>query len=292
MAVSLLALVVALGLAYLAPELTRLRRYDWLSAWIGLLSRLPAWRERLGGELALLLALAGPLLPLALLLWLLAQPWHGLLAFLAAIALLFYAWGPRDLDRDCEAIAAAGEGPAREAALRALLPNPAESGTDWTREGAVAALALAALRRWFGTLLWFLLLGALGAVLYRLVQILAEVEPADRLPAEVRAAARRLLALLDWPAATLVALSLALVSDFDAVIAAWRRALAQAGGLLALDRAPLVAAMLAAVPAESEGEAGDEALTRAVAAGRRRLWRVLLLWLAVIALAVLSGYAG
>ena len=47
-----------------------------------------------------------------------------------------------------------------------------------------------ALHRWFGVLFWFLLLGASGAVLYRLVALSAEGETADALPEGTRAGAR------------------------------------------------------------------------------------------------------
>ncbi len=291
MAIALLAAVVALTLGHLAPELARLRRFDWFSAWLGWLGR-ASWfgNERLV-ELSLLAALLAPLLVLGALLWLLAQPFHGALAFLAAIGLLFYAWGPRDLDREVENVLAAEDADARAAALRALLPHPAQGEVPAEREAVLAALAATGLRRWFAVLLWFLLLGPLGALGYRLTQIAAEVEHPDRLPAGVRTAASRLLALLDWLPARLVAFSLALVGDFDAVLAAIRRQLAAAGGWLTLERGFLWAAMNAAVPREAGAEDGDP-LCAALAAGQRRHWRVLLLWFAVVALIVLSGKAG
>ncbi|GIX32738.1 MAG: membrane protein [Lysobacterales bacterium] len=290
MAIALLAAVVALALGHLAPELARLRRYDWFSAWLGLLARAKGFGEPRLAELALLGLLLPPLLILGLLLWLLAQPFHGALAFLAAIALLFYAWGPRDLDRELEAILAADGEQAREAALRALLPHPAQGEVTAKREAVLAALAAAGLRRWFAVLFWFFVLGPLGALGYRLTQILAEVEHPDRVPTGVRAAASRLLALLDWLPARLVAFSLALVGDFDAVVGTLRRRFAEAG-FLTLERGFLWAAMDAAVPRESEEEAGDP-ISRVLVDGQRRHWRVLLLWFAVVALLALGGATG
>lgn len=291
MAIALLAAVVALLLGHLAPELARLRRFDWFAAWLGWLGRSPWFGEARLSELALLAALLPPLLILGLLLWLLAQPFHGALAFLAAIALLFLAWGPRDLDLELEAIIEAEGEEAREAALRALLPHPAQGEVPAEREAALAALAAAGLRRWFAVLFWFLLLGPLGALAYRLTQITAEVEHPDRLPPGLRLAASRLLALLDWLPARLVAFSLALVGDFDAVLAALRRRFAEAGGFFTLERGFLWAAMDAAVPREGPDEEGDP-LLRALKDGQRRHWRVLLLWFAVVALLVLGGAAG
>lgn len=292
MAIALLAAVVALALGHLAPELARLRRFDWYSAWLGWLCKRSWSREEGLAELGLLLAVLAPLAVLGLLLWLLAQPFHGVLAFLAAMAVLFYAWGPRDLDLEVEAVVRAEEPSTRLAALRALLPHPAQGEVSAEREAVLAALAAAGLRRWFAVLFWFFVLGPLGALGYRLTQIIAEVEHPDRVPAGVRAAASRLLALLDWLPARLVALSLALVSDFDAVLAAMRRQFAEAGGWLSLDRGFLWAAMVAAVPADASKEVAGDALAAALAAGQRRHWRVLLLWFAVVALIALSGMSG
>ena len=85
----------------------------------------------------------------------------------------------------------------------------------------VEAVFRNALRRWFGPLFWFCLLGPFGAALYRLATLSAEAD-AEVLPQDTRNGARALLAVLEWPLAQLVTLSLALVGNFDSVMAAWR----------------------------------------------------------------------
>ena len=69
---------------------------------------------------------------------------------------------------------------------------------------------------------WFLLLGAFGALLYRLVALCAQGEARKRLPDGASQAARTTLAILDWPVAQLMTLALALVGNFDAVFTAWK----------------------------------------------------------------------
>src|SRR5690606_14235706 len=86
----------------------------------------------------------------------------------------------------------------------------------------VQAVFLGARRRWFGVLLWFLLLGPFGALLYRLTERGAEAEAGEALPPAQRAAWQHLLAILDWPVAQLMTLAPAIVGHFDAVHSAWR----------------------------------------------------------------------
>src|SRR3546814_2536389 len=83
----------------------------------------------------------------------------------------------------------------------------------------VGAVFAGALQRWFGVLLWFLLLGPMGAIGFRLF-VIASADAA--LPEAHRAAVQRGRAVLEWPAAQLMTLALALVANFDSVLAAWR----------------------------------------------------------------------
>ena len=110
--------------------------------------------------------------------------------------------------------------PARQAADRAAgLAHAAGARMDGP--SLVEAVFRNALRRWFGVLFWFLLLGPFGAVLYRL-SVLAVERDDTQLAHETAAGARAWLALLEWPVAQLMTLGLALVGNFDSVMAAWR----------------------------------------------------------------------
>ena len=116
------------------------------------------------------------------------------------------------------------------------------------------------------------------------------------------AGARTLLAVLDWPVAQLMTLALALVGNFDAVVAAWKDA---GGAALRLDTGFLGAAARASVRGEIAQEA-EEFAEAGVAPGAALVfelgplpelrdamslvWRTLLVWLAVIALFVIAGW--
>ena len=300
MAATLLAVVVALALGHLAPPLaSRLRRFGWFRGWLQWLgSQFPEgsfWRGRYGIALALL----PPLLVTGLLQRALDDPLWGLPGLLFAIAVLFFCWGPRDLDVDVAAVLDAPDAASRRAAAARLYPPGAAVRMDGG--SLVEAVFRNALRRWFGVLFWFLLLGPFGALLYRLGALAAEAD-ADLLPHETREGARALLAALDWPVAQLATLSLALVGNFDSVMAAWREP-----GAFALHSSLLANAARASVRSEIAEEVADYADTGVPAAAAiaevfgdlpelrdamSLAWRVLVLWLALIALLVLAGWVG
>ena len=124
------------------------------------------------------------------------------------------------------------------------------------------------------------------------------------MPPETRTGARRLLLLLDWPVAQLMTLALALVGDFDTVVGAWKD---KGGASLRFDADFLAAAGRASVRTELADEAMDYADHGVVAPGvlvavmgelpelrdaMSLVWRILLLWMVVLALFVIAGWVG
>jgi AmpE protein len=300
MAATLIAVIFALALGHLAPGLAGAVRQHglythWLR-WLGSVFPGPGgpWHGRAG----VLIALLPPVLLVALLQYALHSPLLGILGLLFGLAVLFFAWGPRDLDADVAAIIDAEHADARREAIVRLGADPARGGEGATMIDAVFASAL---RRWFGVLFWFLLLGAAGALLYRLAALGTQGEAREALPPAARDGAARLHALLDWPVAQAMSLSLALVGNFDTVLAAWREA---GGASLRLDNAFLGAAGRASVRSEIAEET-SELIEEGVAPGNAwvqlgelpelrdamsLVWRVLLLWLAILALFVVAGW--
>jgi AmpE protein len=206
---------------------------------------------------------------------------------------VIYTWGPRDLELDVEAVVDARDPAERRAAAAALFPE----GGEPVIEGPtlVEAVFRCALWRWFGVLFWFLLLGPAGALLYRLVSLAAQGSAQKVLPPAQGEAAREAIALLNWPVAHLMTFGLALAANFDGVLAAWRDWHAQGG--LRLDIGFLGAAARASVVCELaeedayaiDGPAQAPALLE-LRDAMSLVWRVLLLWLAVLAIFVVAGF--
>lgn len=310
MSLTLIAVVVALVMGHMAQSLAAsVRHYGWYRDWVRWLdSRFPEgsfWRGRWG----VIVALLPPILAVGLFQLALHDTLFGLATLIFGVAVLFYAWGPRDLDLDVDAIADAPDPVARRAAAARLWP---EGSMPATLDGPslVAAVFRNAQHRWFGVLFWFLLLGPAGALLYRLVVVSAEGEAASELSGDTRDGARTLMAWLDWPVAQLMTLALALVGNFDTVLGAWR----ESGGASFDARKPFLGAVAqASVRCELAEEAADYADDNGnVETGESGLvpppvpavsgevpelrdamslvWRSLLVWLAVLALFVIAGW--
>jgi AmpE protein len=203
-------------------------------------------------------------------------------------------WGPRELDADIDAVLKAPDRDQRLAAAQALRPDSSHAPLPLEATALVEATFVSALSRWFGVLFWFVLLGPAGALGYRMIQLIARhASFADELDAGQHEIAERAARILDWAPAHLVALTLALVSEFDAVLRTWREYHA-AHGYFTLDLGFLGALARAGVDADviaGDGYATDvnDPLNE-LADARRVLRRVLLAWLAVVALLVLAGW--
>ncbi|MCS4236278.1 regulatory signaling modulator protein AmpE [Stenotrophomonas sp. BIGb0135] len=292
---TLVAVLVALALGHVAPAAAvALRRFGLYRRWLQWLDAHAAeggfWRSRQGWVLALL-----PwLLVLLLLQWALHGRLFGLPSLLLGVATLVVCWGPRDLDRDVEAVIDADDAPTRHLAIAQLQAAGGSLHEDVS--SLVEATVLNALRRWFAVLFWFLLLGPVGALAYRLLALLAVGPMRALAPVDCAIGARRVLSWLEWPVAQLMSLSMALVGNFDTAYKAWRQA---HGNQWAASAVFLGAVARASVSAELREDAHDYSDAGMVPVWRRLpelrdamslVWRMLLLWMAALALLVIAGW--
>ena len=285
---TVMAVVAALLIGHVLPQVSRWRDFTWFERWLDIVRRVEFGASPWHHYGAVFLCVGLPALVLALLVgWL-----EGLFAFLVALAAMLYTWGPRDLDLDVNAIIAAEGLEAKERAAAALY----EEGQTVSLEGpvAVAAVFENALTRWFAVLFWFLLLGPGGALAYRLLYLLVHHKHDMALPDGLRAAATKTLNAAHCPPAHLMTLAMALAANFDKVVQVWRAWYAEGG--LRLDYAFLSAAANASVASELAEEAADAEDGPSSAPALLELrdamslaWRMLLLWLAVLAVFVLAG---
>ena len=298
MAATLLAVIVALAIGHLAPDIASgLRQYGWYASWLRWLNaQFPEgsfWR----GAYGIALALVVPLLVVGLFQLALDQSLWGFVGLLFDIAVLFYCWGPRDLDLDVAAVLDAPDAASRRTAAARLWPQGAAVQLDGP--GLVEAVFRNALRRWFCVLFWFCVLGPFGAVLYRL-SVLAVEGDDTQLAHDTASGAKTWLAILEWPVTQLMTLALALVGNFDSVMAAWREegAFGLHGGLLAAAARSSVRCEIAEEVADytESGVSASTALSEVFGElpelrdAMNLVWRILVLWLAVIALFVIAGW--
>ena len=288
MAIELVAALIVLLVLLLWPgNVAGLRRFDWYRGWLGVLDFVEG-----GGRVALALVL--PVAACAVIAHFLEGRVYALAALAFAVLVLFYTFGPRELAADFDAVLKEDDVVARVVAAQHLRSEPDGAPRAFTSAELVEAAVMAALRRRFGILFWFFLLGPAGALGYRLAWVTANTGD-ERIDPRTRHAARRFAFALDWVPAHLVVLAMALVSNFDAVIGTWRRWHGHpARSPWDLDPGFLAAVARSGVDADIT--AGDGATTDIrdpiieLADARRLMLRVLIVWLAVVALIVLAGW--
>ena len=291
MAKLLLAIVLVLASSRALPELARLRDFSWLRIW---LARWQGDGSQPPRPVLLLPALLFSIC--ALIQAALDHVLYGLPLFAFAVIVLFFCWGPRELDADIEDVIKAPDRDQRLAAAQALRPDPADQPLPLEATALVDATFASALSRWFGVVFWFVLLGPAGALGYRMIQLVARNAAfAEGLDARQHDLLERTARILDWAPAHLMGLTLALASDFDAVLHTWREYRAAHGhGYFTLDLGFLGA--LARAGVDADVVAGDGYATdvsdplNELGDAHRVLRRMLLAWLAVLALMVVAGW--
>jgi AmpE protein len=213
-------------------------------------------------------------------------------SFLLALLVLIYSFGPRDLDTDVAEIVDAPDEAEREQAMERLLRNPTPQDPEAAREAAVEAVFREALRRWFGVIFWFAVLGIVGAFLYRIVDWLVKED--HNLTDEQLGLFTRLQQIMDWPAAQLMTLSLAIATDFDSVFTAWKSYHDEQGhGLFEGDNGFLLSSARCIVltgHAARDGYADQiHGPMTCLQQAMDLTWRILGVWLTVLALLLLIG---
>ncbi len=222
---TIIAILFAFALCHFVRELGQLRKRQWLGRWIHsadeMFGRLPAWNEFTGYAIILFV----PLIGLALLNQVFLGLFGNIGVFLLGIAVLVFSFGSRDLDTQVADIINSSDEESRERGLAELLQRDPPDDTGECLNLTVNSVFSQSLRRWFGVIFWFALLGIIGAFLYRMVDWLSNERDGQRdgLSSAQKLYFRRTRQVLEWPVAQLMTLSLAIATDFDSVFIAWKK---------------------------------------------------------------------
>ncbi len=282
---SLITILIGLFMERFLGSLEEFRRFDWFYRFADWLRRrLPSGSSGWDASAALL-ALLLPALATGWLFDALRDFW-GFAAFLFALAMLLYSIGPRDLEAETEAFLDAYERGDHESAchhaedlLRAGVPDSSEAlGRRIAEEVLVEAH-----ERLLGVIFWFVLLGPMGAILYRLAVLLRGRERKGG--SGFWAAADAIHYLLAWLPIRLTALGYAVAGSFVDAVQRWR---VQAGRHLDLNRGVLTATGLGALGLDETIETPSQEVRAALDLVRRAVAA----WLVVLALLTLAGWGG
>jgi len=221
---SLIVIVICLIAERFLLEYQHLREFLWLTRYDQWLERqaLAGWLRR--GIPGLLLLLLPPVLLTGLLQDLLANGLFGLPGLLFAGLVLLYTLGPGDLDLQVDRYAQAAEQD-QEAHLQEIageIMNDTPPTSEPARSQGVAECVLqGANQQLFAVLFWFLLLGPMGAMLYRIASLLPGLERAQQDP-DFHLNVKQLMFILDWVPARLTAIGYAIAGSFEDALYGWR----------------------------------------------------------------------
>lgn len=283
-----LALMVALGIYAYRGDAAPVQQDAWHQSFTRSLA------GRLSGRGLQLAAVLAPAFVLQLVYVWLGGKLGGLPEFILLVGALLYGLGRGNLG---VAVAEYLERWSRgdfEAAHRLLMEEAGQEATDGVEDpaslhrSARRRLYLRSFERLYAVVFWFVLGGPAAALVYRLAwreevdTAALSRDAADRVP---------LLAWLEWIPARLLALSFALVGDFDACLRRWREVLTASDGPSAevLESCGNAALGLAPPAVEEEPD-------RLIARGAAEIEsvqvlhrRALVVWMVVIALLAMIG---
>jgi len=295
--VNFIAFLVAFAAEWLTAGQLALRDPAWVLGYVRAALRM------LGraGTPSLPFAIGAAILPGALAgLVLLLPPVHAhpLLRILFAALVLFFSLGPRELGQEVGAYRAAlarGDAVQADRLAAEVLEHDAGQRHGPCLESVAAAVLVQANNRLFGVMFWFALLGPLGALTFRVTDLMrreaivraARVDAPPR-AAEVGALCQRLHGVLAFVPARLLALSYGVAGSFEESFTGWRRYLTEESDHFfhANDRL-LVHAGRGALGARWEGARDEGERAQAALALTRT---ALFVWLAVFALLTVPAW--
>ena len=245
--------------------------------------------------------------------WLLARV-SGPLALLWGIAVLYVTVGFRQFSNFFNDINSALKNGDLAAARAQLARWRAEDSSELT-SGEVARVAIelgltAAYRNVFGPVVWFVVLGPAGALLYRMASALDEhwtkmpmTTEETGMSGAFAAFALRAFVIIDWLPARLTAMSFAVVGNFQDAADCWR---AQARSWANTAEGILLASGAGALGVKLGGElheygrvryrpelgTGDDADVDYLSSTVGLIWRALVMWMFLIGIVTLAHTLG
>ena len=264
-----LSFIVATGLYWLMGPGGPLHSFDFLSVFRSQISE----EEAGSSTRSALILVVAPSVVFALVYILVESVFGSAVMLLLGTAALFFAFGREDFPTLTQRFLARARVGDYEGAAMVIESAGGDSAADDVDDlGDVAAsfFSVMALQRWFGPVIYFLLLGPIGAVAYRLAHLTQETKTP---------LSDSLMRLLEWLPSRLLVLSFSVFGDFDKSI----EHLTDKGMTLDVDTGDFLEdATDAAVTSKADASVYDR-----LSAVFHLLERSFLLWLGAVALLVL-----
>ena len=304
---NLIMVLIALGVELRLGDFDRYRNLAWFERYAYWLESRLAGAGFWNGAGGVLVTLSIPLLLLGVLVYLAGEA-HFLLGFILSLLVLIYSFGPALnslVSRYADALSSDDDGACREILEQILYGEDAAGGTDPDR--VISSIMVRAHEYLFAIVFWFVLLGAVGALMYCLVLNLAHRH--ENTDNGYAGAIRDLHNILMWPSARLQALGFALGGSLVSALESWRtvsgntldisREVIAVSGFGALHYTPAGGVDAdAGVDTDAEEGAGaeeDAGADKEVFIARIRetlalINRTLIVWLIVLGLMTIAGW--
>ena len=301
-----LALVGALLLEQWRPLRTGNQLYVAFARYVNRIAQnFNAGRYR-DGVISWLLAVV-PVALVTLIVYSVARHVNGVLALAWNVAVLYLALGFRQFSHYYNSVMLALRAGDIEQARQALREWRGEPASELTgSEIARIAIELGLIRSHrhvFGVMAWFILLGPVGAIGYRLAALLSDRwgGAPDVEAGGFGVFAQRAFAVIDWLPTRLTAFGFAMAGDFMGAVECWREQAAtwrsHSHGILLAAAAGALGVKLGGVLHEDSGIVyrppigeGDEADVDYMQAAVGLIWRALVLWLFLILFGTVASW--
>ncbi len=207
------------------PELDGYRQPTWFHSYLDWSRQLP-WGEWMSQSISgSLVTLTPLLLAIAILQSLFDNILGGIPELIFATFTLLFCLGPQDLQRQVrnlvDAIDGQDEDSAEQISEKLITGEPDENTETYAQTLAIGISKQAYLRT-FSVIFWFVILGPVGAVLYRSCHTMQQSMPKIKdLGLDFRNGVNRLLYILDWAPVRITAFTYALSGNFHAATYEW-----------------------------------------------------------------------
>lgn len=261
-----------------------IRHWSWYTNYQRLIAK------RLPGKAAYLV-LAATIAPLLIAVLIVSAAFDGFLYGLASLLfqlfIVLYCLGPQNLWADAfAAINALVQGDAQTAAdkLRVLFGVTTLSSAQTAHKGLLEQIFIQANSRVFAVVFWYVVLGPVGAVLYRTISLSSNEIPNQELSPEVAQTAHSAELVLDWLPVRAFTFIFALAGHFSQVVACWRKKVMLSA---ASNQEMLTSCGLAALGDEDNANIAEDGATEKEAISLLdRVFVIVLVMIAVLALVV------
>lgn len=288
---NLISILITLAIEHYYSAVRTMRRYDWFHNYAAALYVKLEGQDWRNGPLGIILIIGLVLFAIWLVSAMLAGV-AGFFSFLFATAVLIYTLGPSDLGQQVEdftdAVHDKNEEAIRDAAQQITdceSPDLTNVPVNEIAQRVQHAILTEAITRVFGVILWFLLLGPVGAALLRMTCELKKCESSmgDGFVRSIN----DLLEILNWLPVRLAVISFALAGSFTDTVSRWT---SLADFWKDNNDTLLVDSAMGAIQNEPSDDEEENDRIEAIHQTLALVKRTLVVWLAVVAILTLAGW--